>query len=357
MQKPGRLPLSDRAGAARDADLARPQIRLEADAVPREILPGLFGVRFPLPFVLDHVNIWLLADGVGWTVIDAGLGDERTRASWETLLAGFLQGRPITRVLATHFHPDHMGLAGWLCARTGADLWTSRTEWLTARMLAQDVSDSFVAAGRAFDRRAGLAEEQIEARARRGNLYRTRALVPPPAFVRVREGDRLRIDGDDWQVLVGRGHAPEMLCLYCAASKVLIAADQILPRISPNVGVWPSEPLANPLDDFLTSLAGFRVVSDGCVVLPSHGQPFHGLHGRIDQLIAHHEERLARTIEACAAPATVVEIIPALFDRQLDAHQLGFALGETLAHLNYLVAQDRIARRQDDDGRLRYLRR
>jgi glyoxylase-like metal-dependent hydrolase (beta-lactamase superfamily II) len=349
--------LSDRVGAARAADLARPQIRLDVDAAPREIVPGLFGVRLALPFALDHVNLWLLADGQGWTVIDAGLGDERTRALWETLLAGFLRGRPITRVVATHFHPDHMGLAGWLCARTGADLWTSRTEWLTGRMLAQDTSDGFVEAGRAFDRRAGLTDEQLEARARRGNLYRTRALAPPPAYVRLREGDRLRIDGSEWQVLVGRGHAPEMLCLYSATSSVLIAADQILPRISPNVGVWPAEPLADPLDDFLTSLAAFRALPDDCLVLPSHGQPFHGLHARIDQLIGHHEERLARTLEACAAPATVVEIIPALFDRQLDAHQLGFALGETLAHVNYLVAQERLARRLDDDGRLRYLRR
>lgn len=354
--------MSDRAGAARAAVLARPEIRrppirLEVDAAPSEIAPGLFGVRFALPFVLDHVNIWLLADGAGWTVIDAGLGDERTRASWETLLAGFLEGRPVTRVLATHFHPDHMGLAGWLCARTGADLWTSRTEWLTGRMLAQDVSEGFVAAGRALDRQAGLADPQIEARAGRGNLYRTRALVPPPSFVRVREGDQLRIDGGEWQVLVGRGHAPEMLCLYSAASNVLLAADQILPRISPNVGVWPSEPLANPLDDFLTSLAAFRALPEDCLVLPSHGQPFYGLHARIDQLIAHHEERLEKTLQACAAPATVLEIIPALFDRQLDAHQLGFALGEALAHLNYLVARDRLARRLDADGRLRYQRR
>lgn len=329
---------------------------LSIDTEPRELAPGLFGVRFALPFALDHVNVWVLADSSGWTVIDTGLADDRTRARWRELLAGPLAGRPVVRVVATHFHPDHMGLAGWLCNETGAELWASHTEWLTGRLLARDDSDTFVAVGRDFDRRAGLDAEQIEARAARGNLYRRRAVEPPARFRRLREGDRLAIGGRQWQVVVGRGHAPEMVCLYDPRGNVLIAADQILPRISPNVGVWPSEPEADPLADFLASLARFRELPDDCLVLPSHGRPFRGLHLRIDQLIAHHEERLEATLAACAEPATAVEIVPALFDRVLDAHQLGFALGESLAHLNHLVGQGRIERRLDGDGRLRFRR-
>jgi glyoxylase-like metal-dependent hydrolase (beta-lactamase superfamily II) len=327
------------------------------DGGPCPIVSGLHGVRFALPFALDHVNVWLVEEEDGWTVVDSGLADERTRERWRELVRGLLAERPIKRVLATHYHPDHMGLAGWLCAETGAELWTSRTEWLTARLYAQDASEEWVAAGRQFDRRAGLDDQLIEERAARGNLYRRRVVPPPPSFRRVRHGDLLQLDGSDWQVIVGRGHAPEMLCLFNEEHNVLIAGDQVLPRISPNVSVWPSEPEANPLADFLESLARFRELPEGCLVLPSHGLPFRGLRERIDQLIAHHDERLALALEACAAPVTLAEVMPRLFDRALDVHQLQFALGESLAHLNFLVGQGQLERRLDADGRLRFCAR
>lgn len=327
------------------------------DGEPCAIMPGLHGVRFALPFALDHVNIWLVEEADGWTVVDTGLADERTRARWRELRNGLLANRPITRVVATHYHPDHMGLAGWLCGETGAELWTSRTEWLTARLYAQDTSEEWVAAGRRFDHRAGLDDQLIDERAARGNLYRRRVVPPPPSFRRVRDDDRLRCDGSDWRVIVGRGHAPEMLCLFSAEHKVLIAGDQVLPKISPNVSVWPSEPQADPLADFLDSLARFRELPEDCLVLPSHGLPFRGLRERIDQLIAHHHERLALALEACTTPVTLAEVMPRLFDRALDAHQLQFALGESLAHLNFLVGRGRLESRADDDGRLRYYAR
>ncbi len=347
------MPTTDAAAAAA---IAYDAAVLGVGDEPHAIAPGLLGVRFELPFALDHVNVWLLEDVPGWTVIDAGLADEPSRARWQGLLDGALAGERLARLLATHYHPDHMGLAGWLCGLSGAALWTSHTEWLTGRLLAQDTSDGFVEAGRAFDRRAGLDEALIEERALRGNLYRRRAGVPPSSFRRLRDGDRVAIGDSEWRVIVGRGHAPEMLCLYEASRNLLIAADQILPRISPNVGVWPAEPEANPLADFLSSLARFRELPEDCLVLPSHGRPFRGLHARIAQLILHHEERLEATLAACAEPATAAQVMPQLFDRELDRHQLAFALGECLAHLNYLLAARRLTRRLDADGRLRYQR-
>lgn len=333
-----------------------PELHLTAGGPMVEMSPGLFGLRLPLPFALDHVNLWLLKDGSGWTLIDTGIDDEPTRGFWQQHLESGLHQQPIQRLIATHFHPDHMGLAGWLVEQTGADFWATRTEWLVARALAHDVSSSFVEAGRSFDLRAGLDAERIAERASRGNLYRTRAGAPPNAINRVKEGDDLVIDGEPWRVMIGCGHAPEMITLYNADRSLLIAADQILQRISPNISVWPAEPDADPLDDYIQSLEPYRELPDNTLVLPSHGQPFRGLHARIDQLIGHHEERLERAVDAAADGRTAVEIMPALFDRELDAHQLGFALGEAIAHLNHLVCKGLLLRAEDSDGVYRYSR-
>ena len=343
--------------SSKELELVAAGPALTHDGAPDEMAPGLFGLRLSLPFALDHVNIWLLAGQGGWTVIDTGVADERTRAAWRGLLGDFLTGRPVERLLATHFHPDHMGLMGWLAAETGAPLWASRTEWLLGRMLAQDQSQSFVEAGRSFDRRAGLPDDLVEQRARRGNAYRPKVTPPPARYRRLVEGNAIEIGGVTFEVLIGRGHAPEMICLFAPALNVLIAADQVLPRISPNVSVWPSEPLANPLQEFLSSLERFRALPEDCLVLPSHGRPFRGLRARVDQLIAHHKERLDQVLEACAKSRTAAEIMPELFNRTLDAHQIGFALGETIAHVNYLVESRDLTRREGDDGRLYYQRR
>lgn len=317
---------------------------------------GLMGMRLPLPFALDHVNIWLLRDDDGWTLIDTGIDDAPTRNFWTEKLEGGLEGRPLQRLIGTHFHPDHMGLAGWLCSQTGASFLATRTEWLTARALVHDVSDEFVDVGRRFDHAAGLDLERIDKRAQRGNLYRTRAGAPPASYNRVSEGDDLLINGETWRVMIGRGHAPEMMCLYNAEREILIAADQVLQKISPNISVWPAEPDADPLNDYIQSLKVFRELPETTLVLPSHGQPFQGLHARVDQLIDHHRERLDRAIDAAGDGRSAVEIMPALFERELDAHQLGFALGEALAHLNHLVGKGLIIREKDAEGVNRYSR-
>lgn len=333
-----------------------PELKLTAGGPSLEMSPGLFGFRLPLPFALNHVNLWLIREDRGWTLIDTGIDDEPTRASWSERLEVGLEDRPIERLIATHFHPDHMGLAGWLAEQTGAEFWTSRIEWLTARALIFDTSEAFVEAGRRFDHRAGLDAERIAGRGKRGNLYRTRASAPPASCKRIAEGDELVIGGETWRVLIGRGHAPEMITLFNAEREILIAADQILQRISPNISVWAAEPEADPLKDYIDSLQPYRSLPETTLVLPSHGQPFLGLQARIDQLIHHHEERLDRALDAAGSGRTAVEIMPALFERELDAHQLGFALGEAIAHLNHLVAKGLMIREPDAAGVDRYSR-
>jgi glyoxylase-like metal-dependent hydrolase (beta-lactamase superfamily II) len=332
-----------------------------SDAMPEAgtavtVAPGILWVRMPLPFALDHINIWLLEDDAGWTIVDTGIGSNRTREYWERIFAEALGAKPVIRVIATHFHPDHVGLASWLVERWGAEFCSSLTEWLFGRALSQEDPDSMVRTALAFYRRAGLDEASLAVMAERGNAYARGVAALPPVLRRLRAGDRLPIGGAEWQVIIGGGHTPEHVCLYSAGSGILIAGDQVLPRISPNISVWPSEPDADPLQDFLASLDQLRAVPDDTLVLPSHDTPFLGLHDRLDELTAHHQERLRETLDACETPRSVAEVTRIMFRRPLDPHQLIFAVGEALAHLNHLLYRGHLSRKTDQNGVLIFSR-
>jgi glyoxylase-like metal-dependent hydrolase (beta-lactamase superfamily II) len=341
------------------AALAYPFAARPEPATMTEVAPGVFWLRMPLPFALNHINLWALEDEGGWTLVDTGLGDEVTRGLWAQLFApatGPLSGKPVRRLICTHFHPDHAGLAGWLTERFGIELWMTRAEWLFARMLRSDTDATMVDDQVEFYRRAGAPAEYLDGVRRAGPTYARRVAPIPRAYRRLRGGDEVAIGGRVWRVVIGLGHAPEHACLWCAGEKLLIAGDMVLPRISPNVGVWPNEPEANPLAEFLDSLQGIRALPDEALVLPSHNEPFRGLHERIDELGRHHEERLDKLVSLIDAPKTAMEIARGLFTRPLDQHQTGFAIGETLSHLHMLRARGGATRHADPDGIWRYER-
>jgi glyoxylase-like metal-dependent hydrolase (beta-lactamase superfamily II) len=340
--------------AAQAAGLVHPWPEPPAGGTAIEVTSGIQWIRMPLPFALDHINLWLLEDEGGVTVVDTGVGLTPTRDLWERLFAGALDNRPIVRVLVTHFHPDHMGNAEWLTRRFGVELWCPQAEWLMAQLGWQGMGGNDAEKRMNHYRRHGVGEAQIEAFRGRGNHYRQ--LVPSVAaqFRAVREGDVLTIGGRRWHAFTVLGHAPEHACLYCPEAGVLISGDQVLPKITTNVSVWPDQPLGNPLRLYLDSLARFRPLPAETLVLPSHGLPFRGLHLRLDHLRHHHDERLAETVDALAEPRTAAELVPVLFRRQLDTHQLGFAIGETLAHLHYLEAEGQVARLVDAAGVQRF---
>jgi glyoxylase-like metal-dependent hydrolase (beta-lactamase superfamily II) len=336
-----------------DGSVTPLQFPVAAPPRPGEMLsiaPGVWWLRMPLPFALDHINLWLLEDGAGWTIVDTGYATARTKELWEQIFAEGLGGLPVARIIVTHYHPDHIGLAGWLTERWQAPLWITEKEWLFARVMSQ-AADDFIPLRRGFAHRAGLGPAASELFGEREQSYRRGVPEVPASFQRLGDGMVIEIGGREWRVIVGEGHAPELACLYCAETGVLIAGDQVLPKISPNVSVQAHEPDGDPLARFLSSLCKLQdVVPPDALVLPSHNLPFLGLHARLESLAAHHRARCDEVIAACGTPKAAVELLPVLFRRSLDRHQMGFALGEALAHLHYLMHQGILDRVLDADG-------
>ncbi len=316
----------------------------------REVAPGLFWLRMPLPLALDHVNLWVLEDGPGWCIIDTGLNTADLRSIWTQLLSGPLSGRPVTRLIVTHYHPDHAGLAGWLWQQWQPDerptVVMSTTEYLMCKALQLDSTEGHRDQIAAFYEQAGMPAERVAFYRQRGNVYRQGVHDLPAPYVHVDEGQVLEIGARRWQVIKAGGHALDMIMLHCPDDKLFISADQVLPFISPNVSVWPIAPYADPLTIFRSSLSQLRSLPGDSLVLPCHGMPFYGLHGRISELLDHHDERLAQTLAACAGGVTAEQVLNVLFDRPLDDFQRLFAVGEALAHLNHLVVAGQLLRHE-----------
>lgn len=320
-----------------------------------EIAPGLRWWRAPVPGPLRHVNGWLLDDdaigGGGLVAVDTGLRSDETIAAWNVLLAGPVEGRRIGRVLCTHFHPDHSGLAGWLCRRFDAPLLMTRAESLTLRLLAADTRLEVPDDALAFWRAAGWDDQRIAALEAAGwSLFARMIADPPLGFQRIADGDRLAIGGRDWRIVTGNGHSPDHACLLDEARGLLIAGDQVLPRISSNVSLGPAEPAGDPLGDWLASIAKLRTLPADLLVLPGHGEPFHGLHDRLDALADEHRARLDALAQWLrAGPHRAVDCFSVLFQRPIGVEVYGLASGEALAHLRRLELDGR-ARREVRDG-------
>ena len=332
-----------------------------------EVAPGVRWLRMPLPFALNHINLWLvedqqtLADGSihkGWTIIDCGIATEATRAAWEQIFAHELHGLPVFRIIVTHCHPDHVGLSAWLCKRWQAPLMMTVGEYAFARMMAAGLPGADGPSVLPHFKQHGLTDSNMLAKLEgRKNYYST--LVPdvPHTFIRLEENHPVSIGSHEWRVIIGTGHSPEHAALYCSSLNVLISGDMVLPRISTNTSVFAIEPESDAVGNFLDSLKKFLPLPSDALVLPSHGKPFTGLHKRIEQLHAHHTERLDEVRQACITPQSAADIVPIMFQRTLDAHQLSFAMGEALAHLHRLWYAGELHRVEDTHGVLRFVRR
>ena len=321
------------------------------------VAPGLLWIRMPLPFALDHINLWLLREQGGWTAVDCGYGDSVTRALWETHFSTSLEGLPITRIVATHYHPDHLGNAAWLSARFNCSVTMTQAEFLTAHAVREQRSSLSFADTFALFATHGMADEHVAALSARGNHYARGVPEVPARFQRMQDGDDVTAGGVPWRIICGHGHSPEHASLHSAARALLISGDMLLPRISTNVSVSAAEPDGDPLARFLASIAVLAALPPETLVLPSHGLPFRGIALRVAQLEAHHAARLAEleaAISAAAVPASASDLLPILFRRELDLQQRFFAMGEAIAHLNHLWHGGRLARTIAPDGAIRF---
>ena len=310
---------------------------------------GVGWTRSPVPGSLNHINLWLLEDDGGVALVDSGLDIPPAREAWEALFAGPLAGRTVTRVICTHFHPDHLGLAGWLTSRFGVRLWMTRAEWLFGRMLTADVRVEPPREALDYWRAAGWSEERIAEEAAKGWGRFASVVSPVPAsMVRLKDGDRIEIGRRSWRVVIGSGHSPEHACLVDDEGKLMIAGDQVLPRITSNVSLGLSEPEADPLGEWLDSIEKLKALPDHLLVLPSHGEPFTGLHARLDALAEGHRGRLDALHDHLSEPRRALDCFTVLFGRKIEDGSLGLATGEAMAHLRWLEVAGKAVREVED---------
>jgi glyoxylase-like metal-dependent hydrolase (beta-lactamase superfamily II) len=352
MAQLNRFPMAGQRESGVPMPIDYPFDELPAAGVARPVATGVFWLRMPLPFALDHINLWLLEDGDAWTAVDTGIAIEPIKDAWKSVMAT----RRLARQIVTHFHPDHLGLAAWLQEQTDAPLWITQGEYLTGTMVRNQWGSYGVDAMVDFFRANGLDAARLQALKDRGNAYGRGVPAIPATFQPIWEGMQIDIGGRVWRVMIGRGHAPEHASLYCDELRVLISGDMLLPRISSNISAFASAPDWDPLGAFLDSIDAFRALPEDTLVLPSHGLPFRGMHARVDQLYDHHGRQCEKLLAACSAPMTAADLMPVMFARELaDPHQTMFAMGEAIAHLHHLH-QTRHLERATENGIIRYVK-
>lgn len=322
----------------------------------QEIADGVFWLRFGLPMSgLDHINLWALRDGDGWVIVDTGIGNRESKEIWKKHFKHLMGGRPVNRVICTHLHPDHTGLAGWICRHFGAPLLMTRGEYFLCRLMAADTGRAAPPESLRFYKKAGFTDGQIELYKQRFGGFGKAITELPQSYDRLVDGELGKIGGREWRVIIGAGHSPEHACLYCPELNLCLTGDQLLPNISSNVSVWPTEPEGNPLEDWITSCHVLKAqLPENVLIGPAHGIPFRGAHKRLDKLIEHHEKALLRLLEHCQTPRLATGVYSVLFRREITDGNRIMAVGESIAHLNCLKGRGLLSRRRNDAGQFTY---
>jgi glyoxylase-like metal-dependent hydrolase (beta-lactamase superfamily II) len=300
---------------------------------------------------LNSINVWLLRDYDGWTIVDTGLNNTDVQKLWQSIFDNHLDGKPINRVIATHLHSDHTGNAGWITQKWDCELWMSRADFYMCKVMAADGPSDVPEDAIRFYRRAGFTEERLARYRERFGQFGANITPLPAGYRRITDGQYLDIGGREWRAVIGHGHAPEHVCLYCPELKLIIAGDQILPKITPNVSVQPSEPQANPLREWISSCARFReILPPNLLVLPAHQSIYEGVHERLTELIDWHEVALEKLYDLCKTPKRAVDVFPALFKSEITDMSYFPATGEAIAHLHCALERRMLNFEEDENG-------
>ncbi len=326
-----------------------PRLNYPLETTPRaggavEIKTGIYWLRLPIPFELNHINVWLLEDGDGYTLIDTGISAKKTCAAWEQLFSDVIKEKSIKRIIVTHFHPDHFGLTGWLSERTQAQYLTSKETVERVSFLLDSKNKDNIETRMEFYQHHEVSDIDFFEDFLKGSLYAAVVSGSPDTHTEIKEGEIITIGENDWRAIMTYGHAPGHINLYSESLNMLISGDQILPTITSNVSVHADKPEENPLDDYLKSFKKFESLPADTMVLPSHGKIFEGIHLRIEEIIEHHHETLEKVFGICEKAHSTAELVPKLFRRKLEGINTVLAFGEALSHLNYLCGQQRLQR-------------
>jgi len=316
-----------------------------------EVADGVFWIRLPMWGRLNNINVWLLRDYDGWTIVDTGLHNDEVQKLWQAIFDNHLDGKPVNRVIATHLHSDHTGNVGWITRKWDCELWMSRADFYMCKVMAADGPSDVPEDAIRFYRRAGFTEERLDRYRERFGQFGANIAPLPAGYHRITDGQYLDIGGREWRAVIGHGHAPEHVCLYCPELKLIIAGDQILPKITPNVSVQPSEPLANPLREWISSCGRFReLLPPNLLVLPAHQSLYEGVHERLTELIDWHEVALEKLYELCKTPRRAVDVFPALFKSEITDMSYFPATGESIAHLHCALERRMLTFEEDENG-------
>jgi len=321
------------------------------------VADGVLWIRLPLPMALDHVNVYAFDEGDSWTIVDTGFSTRTTKALWDGVLAGALGGKPVSRIIGTHYHPDHIGLAGWFVGM-GAEFVTTRTTWLTARMLTLDEQPHYTPEALAFYQRAGMAADELARRKTERPFNFADCVDPiPVGYTRIVEGGTITFGGRTWDVRMGDGHAAEHATFWSRDDNLVVGGDQLLLSISPNLGVYPTEPDADPVGEWMESCQKFLpFAQEDQLILAGHKVPYTGLPDRLAQMISNHHEALARLLDHLDQPRSAGDCFAPLFKRKITQDTYGLALVEAVAHLNHLHQTGRAARTLSGDGAYMFAR-
>lgn len=329
----------------------------EEEGGVEQVAPGIWRITMPLPFALRWVNAYLLQGDGEYCLIDAGLATPDAEAFMlQGLVAAGISPPQLSTMVLTHAHPDHIGLAGRFQQASGAPVFMLRMERQRMQGIWAAEDSQAVESVSTYYIKYGMPPE--ESALEKGAMAATRRLVTVPQQVTsLEEGQQVRLAGELYEVIWTPGHADGHICLWRASDGVLIAGDHILPRISPNISLYPNS-RPNPLQDYLDSLKKVRDLP-ARLVLPGHGFPLTGLAARADELAKHHQERIEETMQIVAevqgaSGASTYQVAEGLFAGRLDSLQnRRFAFAEALAHLEYLRFEGRLMYREEQ-GVVRY---